>query len=209
MRSRTLQLVLVVVCAVVSGAVYGAPAGAVDRAKRGHKSVNVSFPLPPVNTSGIEVATVKAKAPKGEKLGRLKVKTTNEDELGSVSISAVYVTQGPAKPSRSGTFKVYSLVRRFNSKAPDSRRGALATLDALFRNANANRMTVTDQPSEADCADAGTLDELPFSSDEHEVTSDGSQWDLFAALSKALQTTNPFEIFGDVLAAFTDAHSCR
>src|ERR1044072_6775464 len=155
MRSRTLQLLLVVACAVVSGAVCGAPAGAVDRAKRGHKSVSVSSPLPPVNPSGIEIATVKAKAPKGEKLGRLKVKTTNEDELGSVSISAVYVTRAPAKRSRSGTFTVYSLVRRFNSKAPQPRGSAFASIDAAIRLANANRMTVTDGPSEADCADAG------------------------------------------------------
>src|SRR5205085_253339 len=102
-------LVLSLVGALVLGAIALGPAGAARRPR--HVTAHVKLRLPAPDGSQVTLVTVKATAPKGQKVGSLKVRTTNESQLPN--ISAVYLTQAPRKHSRVTTFKVFLVVRRF------------------------------------------------------------------------------------------------
>src|SRR5207247_906508 len=102
-RGRML-LGLLAIGTIVVGILAVGPASATRQSRAGTRSsVKVKFPLPPPNTGQVSFVTVKAIAPKGEKVGAVSAKTTNDAELRTINPSAVYIVQTPKKRSRRET----------------------------------------------------------------------------------------------------------
>jgi hypothetical protein len=145
MRSRML-LGLLAIGTIVVGILLVGPAGAARRGARRSsgtsKSVNLKFPMPAQNSSQIDVATIKATAPKGETVGAVTVKTTNDSQLQTINPSAVFMVQTPTTQSRTETIKVYALIKRFFTKRGPSR-PAMAGSDTLSARVTARFATGT------------------------------------------------------------------
>ncbi|HEY2072587.1 MAG TPA: hypothetical protein VGG88_03325 [Gaiellaceae bacterium] len=118
------------VAAVVAGALalamMAGSAGA-ETVAGGH---SVSVPLPALNHDAIEGFTVTVTAPKGHSVGRPRVRTLNNAQLGNESI--VYVIAGPHKPGAKATFTVYALIKRFGSLRRVARVGEGGVLQVGF-----------------------------------------------------------------------------
>jgi hypothetical protein len=123
---RRMLLVLLLVGAVVAGAIWVAPARTARRARVARNIGHVKIPLPAPQHSQVSLVTVKVNAPRGKTVGSLTVRTTNDGQLGN--LSAVAVIKSPRKQSASATFNVYVVLHRWQTVAREQM-GAATTAD--------------------------------------------------------------------------------
>ena len=201
---------LLLVGAVVAGAVLVGSAGAARRARAasGHKTVTVKIPLPSLQQSQISAVTVNAKAPKGKEVGSLKVHTANDAQLGDESI--VYFARAPRRRSASETFKVYALINRFGSArdhAGSATTASTGTLNVTVDAETAEYLTVHFSPKVGDCGQLKFWDGL-FESGATVVNSSGNTYTLVSGRPQSRQSTKPEGVLDDIIASQSDKKGC-
>lgn len=106
------------------------------------KAAHVNIPLPAPDHVVVSQVTLNVTAPKGKRVGPLKVALTNSSELGTpqVNTQAVAAISPKSSSGRTATFKVWIFLHRYPApRAGDQPRGFAAqgpTADVLASDAN-------------------------------------------------------------------------
>ena len=103
-------------------------AGGAAHLTRGTRTATVKFPLPPPNSVQVSSFVVHATAPKGKRVGALRIRAKNAQALGSPQLNTQQVAVISPKSSKRqrATFRVWLFVHRFS---PVGRRTASAAQD--------------------------------------------------------------------------------
>jgi len=202
MRSRMLLGVCLIGVAAATGAAGTKP-----------KSVSLTFSVPAVNTATIQVATIKAKAVKGQKIGAVSVRTTHDPHLQNESI--VYIVEVPRKRAAKETIKVYALIQwgpggRRAPSATSAQRPTVGVKVAVWD--ASNTLVQYETPGvNASCELLKDDDGLFESGSTTEIREEGDDQvriDLVSALPKSEQGSPPEEVLDNLIANAWTKQGC-